>query len=145
MHYHIYCNTKNMNKNHLLAIQEFQKRLSAYCDTTLHTGLSLDIPTESQVKNHHFIFLQEGISSDSSEDFSRRIHVLQHTGTSTVHVIIGYNEKTFFTALPTSEVFQNINYISFTCLSLSNETQTLLFYEQLYRGYTILQGKTYHK
>lgn len=145
MHYHIYCNTKNINTNHSLAIQEFKKRLSAYCEITLHQNLSISFPKDIHSRNHYFIFLQSGVSSLSSEEFANCIHTLQHTGKSTIHVVIGYDENTFYTALSSIPNYDAPLYISLTCSNLSNETKTLLFYEQLYRGYTILQGKTYHK
>lgn len=145
MHYHIYCNAKHMAHNHLLALEEFQKRLSAYCETTLHTSLSLTFPKEMNSHNHQCIYIQNGISSYSSEHFSEYINTLQISGQSIVHVIIGYSETEFYEALSTITDYSTPTYLSLTNCNLSSATKTLLFYEQLYRGYTILIGKTYHK
>lgn len=145
MHYHIYCNTKNMPHNHLLALKEFEKRLSAYCETTFHANISLSFPKECNRHNHQFIYIQNGISSYSSEQFANYINTLQLSGKSTTHVIIGYPESVFYEALSTVADCDSPAYLSLTNYNLSGKTKTLLFYEQLYRGYTILQGKTYHK
>lgn len=145
MHYHIYCNLKSMNRNHLLAIEEFTKRLSAYCETTLHTNVALSFTKDIHRNNHHFVYVNNGPSSYSSEEFSEYINTLQHSGKSTVHIIIGYDESCFYHALSAVADYDTPTYLSLTNCHLSSETKTLLFYEQLYRGYTILQGKTYHK
>lgn len=145
MHYHIYCNCKNISRNHLLAIEEFKKRLSAYCETTLHSNTTLHFSKEINQNNHHFILIQNGPSTYSSEQFADCIHHLQHSGKSTIHVIIGYDEATFFDAIPHVTGYDTPTYFSLTNSMLNTSTKTLLFYEQLYRGYTILQGKTYHK
>ena len=145
MHYHIYCNNKNISTHHLSAIEEFQKRLSAYCETTLHVHISLALPKDLNPTNHHFLFIQSGISTYTSEQFADYINTLQHSGQSTIHVIIGYDESSFYDAISHNADYNIPTYLSLTNCSLSPDTKTLLFYEQLYRGYTILQGKTYHK
>ena len=145
MHYHIYCNQKKLNTNHQSAIEEFQKRLSAYCETTLHINSSLIFPKDINVHNHDFIYINNGISSYSSEEFATFINTCLHNGKSTLHIIIGYNETEFYDAFDASKDYATPSYLSLTNCNLSTDTKTLLFFEQLYRAYTILQGKTYHK
>lgn len=145
MNYHIYCNEKNINTNYILAIEEFKKRLSAYCETSLHVNSTLVLPKDIHAKNHHFIIIQAGISTYSSEQFSSEINALQINGKSTIHVIIGYDDNTCYEQIHQFENCDTPMYMSLSNSALSNETKTLLFYEQLYRAYTILQGKTYHK
>lgn len=144
MHYHVYCNIKNCNKNYQEAIKEFTKRLSAYCDITFHPGTTLAFPKDCSSNNHQFIQIAKGASSYSSEEFAEYIQTLQQSGKSTIHIVVGFSK----------EVFQNVmadfsdcncEHFSITNSSLPSETVALLLYEQLYRGYTILQGKTYHK
>lgn len=144
MHYHVYCNIKNCNGNYQDAIKEFTKRLSAYCDITLHTDTILAFPNDCNANNHQFIRIADGASSYSSEEFAGYIQTLQQSGKSTVHIVIGFSKEVFQNAMAD---FSDCNCKQFaiTSSSLPPETITLLFYEQLYRGYTILQGKTYHK
>ncbi len=145
MHYHIYCNQKNVSNHHALAWKEYQKRLSAYCETSLHLETSLQFTKELQKKNHLLVVLQNGPSTESSEQFANRISQLQSNGKSTIHVCIGYDEGTVCTALSTLTEYDTPMFFSISNSSLSTPTKTLFFYEQLYRAYTILQGKTYHK
>lgn len=145
MHYHIYCKEKGISSNYHAAISEFEKRLSAYCNTTLHADTSLSFPKEITPANHHFIYIRNGLSTYSSKEFSECINKLQQSGKSTFHVVIGFTENEFYEALSPLANYDIPLSFSLTRSSLSWKTLTLLFYEQLYRSYTILQGKTYHK
>lgn len=69
MHYHVYCKEKVISENYKAAISEFEKRLSAYCDIHIHESLTLSFPKETSKTNHHFLFLKEGSSTYSSEEF----------------------------------------------------------------------------
>lgn len=145
MHYHIYCKEKAIEENHREAIAEFEKRLSAYCETDIEVRTSLSFAREVSGLNHHFIYVNNGPSTYSSEEFADFVKELQLSGKSKVHIIIGYTEEELYEALNMVTDYEMPKYISLTRCSLSLKTQTLLFYEQLYRAYTILQGKTYHK
>ena len=145
MRYQIYCNLKTMNIYHHAAIHEFEKRLSAYCSTTLHLSLSLSFPKDTKENNHLFLYISTEPSTYSSEEFAGFLKDIQHSGKSFVHIIIGYSESIFYDALKTLPDNISPLTLSLTRTTLSYETITLLFYEQLYRAYTILLGKTYHK
>lgn len=145
MHYHIYCNKKNITTNHSNALKEFEKRLSTYCTVSLHTTDTLAFPKDMHLANHDFIFVKRGQSSYSSTEFSAFINQLQHSGKSTIHIMIGYDIADFYTAIANYNTALTPHVLSLSQSTLSNDTLTVLFYEQLYRGYTILQGKTYHK
>ena len=144
MHYHVYCNIKNCSKNYQDAIKEFTKRLSVYCDITFHADTTLTFPKDCNKSNHQFIQVATGSSSYSSEEFAECIQTLQQSGKSTVHIVVGFSQETFQTAM-LDFTDCNCEQFSITNSNLPSETVALLLYEQLYRGYTILQGKTYHK
>lgn len=145
MHYHIYCKEKTISPNHKAALSEFEKRLSAYCTTTLHNKISISLPKNLNHNSHHFIFVRNGASTYSSIEFAKCINDIQLSGKSTLHVIIGFSEYELYEALESLPEYYMPLSISLTKNNLSVKTLTLLFYEQLYRSYTILQGKTYHK
>lgn len=145
MHFHIYCNQKSLNENHILAIDEFKKRLSAYCETTLHTSLSITLNSDVSSNNHLFVIVGNGPSTFSSEEFAKQLNSLHLTGKSTIHVFIGYDENLCYNSLSKLTSLDIPMHMSISNSMLSSETKTLLFYEQLYRAHTILQGKTYHK
>lgn len=144
MQYHIYCSQKNIRSNYQAAYAEYQKRLSAYCNTSLHIGGNLADSMEVKRSQHHFILIKPGASTYSSEEFSEYLNRLQ-LSCSTVHITIGFPEAEFYEAIGTVPEPDTVDRIALTKSSLSPEILTLLFYEQLYRGYTISQGKTYHK
>lgn len=144
MHYHVYCNIKNCSRNYKDAIKEFTKRLSAYCDITFHPNTTLVFPKDCNANNHQFIQIVTSPSSYSSEEFSEYIQTLQQSGKSTIHIVVGFSKEVFHDAMA-DFTDCNCEHFSITGSSLPSETVALLLYEQLYRGYTILQGKTYHK
>ena len=144
MQYNFYCNEKKINHNHSMAVAEFVKRLSPYCSVTINTVKALNLKSDFKKNGHYYFILTSGESTYSSVDFSKYIDNLQINGFSTVHIFIGYPEKAFDTLglWETSNSFEKISLFS---SSLSNETALILFLEQLYRSYTIIHGKTYHK
>lgn len=145
MHYHIYCNPAQFSVNYKDAVKEFEKRLSAYCTTTLYLDKQLSFSGNISSGNHLFLQICSGPSSYSSEEFARVIDNFQHSGRSNVHLLIGYSEAECISALSGLFEGEMPSKCSLSACSLPAGTLTLLFYEQLYRSYTILQGKTYHK
>lgn len=145
MRYNIYCNKKNLTKNHKAAIAEFEKRLGSYCDITLSVTTTLTLPKEITKENHHILFLCDGPSTYSSDGFAKYLQKLHLKGTSNFHILIGFSESEGYDAVWSVSKTVTPDRLSLSQITLSAETATLLFYEQLYRAYTILQGKTYHK
>lgn len=145
MRYHIYCNIHNLPANHNAAAKEFTKRLQAYCNTVLHPMPVLDLSKDILGKHHHILFLTDGPSTYSSEEFASCIGNLPLKGISTVHVLIGFPKQAFYEAVLSWPSQPEPDFISLGPAALSCESITILFLEQLYRSYTILQGKTYHK
>lgn len=145
MHYYIYCNSKNFGVNYQDAISEFKKRLSAYCDTTFLLQKKLHFSRNLTSNNNQFLQMVPGSSSYSSEEFAQVIDSLLQSGKSNVHITIGFSDKDLYHALSILSDYMLPDRFSFTKCNLPTDTLALLFYEQLYRGYTILHGKTYHK
>lgn len=145
MHYHIYYNSKIFNTNYQNAISEFSKRLSTYCTTILHSEQNLQFPKNLPPKNHQFLQIVSGPSSYTSEEFAKVIASFQHSGKSNVHILIGFSDEECRLALTALHDYPILTKCSLTKCNLPVATLTLLFYEQLYRSYTIIQGKTYHK
>lgn len=137
MNCHLYINLNNISNNHTAAINEYIKRLTPYCKTDLLTGNNLSLPKDIMKSDHQLIIIKKGPSSLSSTELADYINKLQTTGTSTIHVAIGLSEQSPDNA--------KHRIISISPTDLSIETSTVLFLEQLYRAYTIINGKTYHK
>ena len=145
MTYHIYCHVKSIPSNYTDAIAEFTKRLSAYCTTSLHCTDNLSDCYTEYKDTHTIVWMQAGSSSYTSEEFAAWINALQQQGSSTVHILIGYSSKALNALYEQLGYDAAITFLSLTGFQLSTETVSLMCYEQLYRAYTILQGKTYHK
>lgn len=145
MNYHIYCNQKNIQAHYQDAIAEFSKRLSSYCNTDLHPTTTLSELSRTFKSNHSILWITASQSTYDSMEFADFVSNLQQHGNSTIHIAVGYSNDDL------TELYQQLGYdisvthMSITAFSLSSQTICLLFYEQLYRAYTILQGKTYHK
>lgn len=137
MNCHLYINQNNISSNHRAAINEYIKRLTPYCKTDFVIDSRLTLPKDIEKSNHQLILIKKGLSSLSSTELAEYINKLQTTGTSTIHVTIGYSQQ----EVPNSKQQS----ISISPTDLSNETLSVLFLEQLYRAYTIISGKTYHK
>lgn len=134
-----------MSAHHTEAIQEFTKRLMSYCEATLIVSPNLSFKDSMPETNHQILIVTNGPSTYSSEEFSGYINKLQLSGKSNLHVFIGFSDDDIYNALSYDSPLFPADYISITKSSLSAETLSVLFFEQLYRAYTILQGKTYHK
>lgn len=145
MNYHIFCNTRSLPHNCSDAIHEYTKRLSAYCNTELHCTEYLNDLIRIYKTRQPVFWIQPGISTYSSEDFSNMIDTLQQQGNSTVHILIGYKPDLLTQLYTIPDIDQSLQYMSMTGFQLSDSTVALLLVEQLYRAYTILHGKTYHK
>ena len=145
MHYYIHCHQKNSPDNHKAAIAEFEKRLTAYCNTSLFCEPKLSLPKDIKKDGHQILFICDGPSTYSSESFADYIEQMQAKRCTSLHVFIGYDKFDLFEIMESVSNPETTDTISISRFHLLPETKTLLFYEQLYRGYTILQGKTYHK
>lgn len=142
MHYYIYCNQKKISSFHQEAISEYTKRLSPYCDMHFILSPKEFVPDNFTESNHAIIILKRAASTFSSEEFASYLQKYELSGKSNLHIYAGYTEDEIYSAFSSQN---RIPTLSITKSGLSNETVCTLLYEQIYRAYTILQGKTYHK
>ena len=144
MHYYIYCKENSISKYQQDAISEYTKRLSPYCDIHFIIDTKCTIPHNFSTSNHQVLYIDRSISTYSSISFAKHIEDIESGGKSNLHIYIGYTLNEMYEAYNN---FENITYdvMSITNTNISNITLSILLYEQIYRGYTIIQGKTYHK
>lgn len=131
MNYNIYINKKKISWETTLAVSEYIKRLSAFCNVKINTGAALN-----NLKGYSLFLTSdtEEISTITSEEFADKINIMSVHGISNVNILIGYpHEK------GCDELF------SISSLQLSDEILLIAFTEQLYRAYTINNNITYHK
>ena len=144
MHYYIYCKEQNITIPQKDAIAEYTKRLSAYCDIHFIPDAKCTVPEHFSISNHQILYIEKNLSSYSSLEFAEQIRKFESGGKSNLHLYIGYPYTEFH------KVFADYKDIPVMTMAISNCdlsdcTLSILLYEQIYRGYTIIQGKTYHK
>lgn len=141
MNYQIYLNQKKIWKPDECIMNEFAKRLSAYCKVRhfMVPGVSPDKIIAGHSASSHIRYLQvcPGITTPASEEFAAYMNELRVKGISQVCFFVGYNADTEKTA--------DMDTLSLTSFSLSVGMTGILLYEQLYRSYRILNHQPYHK
>lgn len=141
------------------AIEEYEKRLKAYCrvnfielkDESEGKNLSdkdINIILDKEgkrilekIKERSFIIVLDilGRSIDSVE-FSKRINDIMLDGISSIDFIIGGSLGI------SQEVKDKANYsLSFSKFTFPHKLMKVILMEQIYRAFTIINNKTYHK
>lgn len=141
------------------AIEEYEKRLKAYCrvnfielkDESEEKNLSdkdIDIILDKEgkrilekIKERSFIIVLDilGRSIDSVE-FSKKINDIMLDGISSIDFIIGGSLGI------SQEVKDKANYsLSFSKFTFPHKLMKVILMEQIYRAFTIINNKTYHK
>lgn len=141
------------------AIEEYEKRLKAYCrvnfielkDESKGKNLSdkdIDIILDKEgkrilekIKERSFIIVLDilGRSIDSVE-FSKKINDIMLDGISSIDFIIGGSLGI------SQEVKDKANYsLSFSKFTFPHKLMKVILMEQIYRAFTIINNKTYHK
>lgn len=144
MNYYIYCKDKYMKTAHQDAIKEYGKRLSSYCKIQCIIGAKKIVPDNFTTGNHQIILISKGLSTISSEEFADNIRSMEASGKSNIHIYIGYEQQQLKEAYSSKENV-TLQILSITNSEISNQTLCVLLLEQIYRAYTIIRGKTYHK
>lgn len=145
MRYLIHCSQKKINPHHLSAIREYAKRISAFCATELLLSETLSLPDNISTGKHSLFLVLPGSSNFSSEELADQIQKLQMNGMTNVHFLIGFTETQLYEAYPSISEYLTPVRLCISRFSLSADTCAVMLFEQLYRSYTILQGKAYHK
>ena len=130
---------------------EYLKRLSAFCKVNVvevkeqnhleNPALILEKESEEILKNlKGYIFLCDINSKEySSESFAKKIEGLMQTNSTITFVVGG--------SYGVSEKVRGVcdEKISFSPMTFPHNLFRIMLLEQLYRSFTILNGKSYHK
>ena len=137
------------------AIAEYQKRISSFAKlniievkesiygTSQKDILNAKIEEAENIKKHlsgFVVALEIGGKSFSSEVFAQNIQSLMNQGNSTITFLIGGSygiDKTL-----SDSANQKLSFSKFT---FPHQLMRVILVEQIYRAFTILNGKTYHK
>lgn len=150
---------KIKEKYHKDAINEYTKRLSAYCKLKFIEVSDEKAPENLSIKEEVMVKDKEGIKilsklkktqyvfaldlegkQRSSEEFSDEINNLQLHGKSDLVFIIGGSLGL------SQEVLKNSDQkISFSKMTFPHQMMKVILLEQVYRAFKIMMGEPYHK
>ena len=149
---------KMKEKFFLQGVEEYSKRLSRYANVNiieLKDEPTPDAPTDKkreQILSKEGERIKEKIPKDayiislcvegkqlSSEDFSDILRDVPQTNSNIVFIIGG--------SLGLSEEIKKLSHLrlSFSKMTFPHRLMRLILFEQIYRAFTIIEGKEYHK
>ena len=145
---------KIKEKFYASAIDEYAKRLSRYCTLNIvevkdeategSTAVILDKEAarieEKIPENAKVITLCVEGKQKSSEEFSKYLDNLMVSGTGKIAFIIGGT-----VGLHERIKERSILRLSFSEMTFPHQLMRVVLLEQIYRAFTIIEGKTYHK
>ncbi len=125
------------------AVKEYEKRLSAFCKLTVHEikedSLDASFSSVSAFKGFKVALCIEG-SMLSSEQFADKINNLAVGGTSDIAFVIGGSKGI------SEEIKKLCNFrLSFSKMTFPHQLMRVILLEQIYRAFTIINHKQYHK
>ena len=125
------------------AVKEYEKRLSAFCKLTVQEikedTLDATFTAVSAFKGFKIALCVEG-NMLSSEQLAEKIDNLAIQGTSEIAFIIGGSDGI------AENIKQMCNLrLSFSKMTFPHQLMRVILLEQIYRAFTIINHKQYHK
>ena len=125
------------------AVKEYEKRLSAFCRLTVkeikEDSLNATYSAVSSFKGHKIALCVEG-GMLSSPELARKIDALAVGGVSDIAFVIGGSDGI-------SEEIKKMcdSRLSFSPMTFPHQLMRVILLEQIYRAFTIINHKQYHK
>lgn len=139
MKINIFVEKTKIESDYERAIKEYYKRISPFCklNFTYYTKIS-DILSE-KTKNGYIILIDKTSNLISSNDLSDKIKSVMTYENSTINfVLLNSNISKY-------EFEKYDDCISISKMSISTPLMMIILSEQIYRAFTIINGKSYHK
>ena len=136
---------KKHDKDIVLAIEKYQKRLKKFCDFSWEYVLTSNVDNESmQIEkllktDDQVILLDETGQQINNQDFAEVIESAQNKSTKRLVFIIGGAYGVNYSIIAKANLV-----MSFSKLVFPHQLMRLLLAEQLYRSYSILSDGKYH-
>ena len=149
---------KIKEKYNIQAIDEYRKRLSAYCSLSVVEIPAAKILSDNEkevekykkeeaekilatIKNDSFVItLEINAKQLSSESFAEKINEIEKSGvTELVFIIGGAN------GLDQSVINRSDYGLSFSKMTFTHQMVRIVLLEQIYRGFKILKNEPYHR
>lgn len=137
------------------ALDEYKKRLKAFCHLeiieikdekvtpSVQSGNVVQKESErllSKMADGYFIALDPKGKMMSSEEFSKKIETLKDTGKTPINFIIGGSHGLSDELLKRCDMR-----LSFSPMTFPHQLFRVMLTEQIYRAFTIINHQTYHK
>ena len=135
MTFQIYVAQKKLLFHYQKAIDEYQKRLSAYCNIVLHTGARP--PKADTLTNQAVFLITQGPSTLTSVNLAELVQEITCSGISSLSFFIGYDPQEFQNLPATT--------LSISNLDFSSDLTAMVLFEQIYRSFRIIHHQPYHK
>ena len=138
----ICCGT--LKENYLRnAVKEYEKRLSAFCRLSLREikedSLNAVLPEVSAHKGYKIALCIEG-KMLSSEQLAQKIDKLATDGNSDIAFVIGGSDGLSDDVKKLCDLR-----LSFSPMTFPHQLMRVILLEQIYRAFTIINHKSYHK
>lgn len=125
------------------ALKEYEKRLSAFCKLTVNEikedSLKATLPAVSAFKGTKIALCIEG-KMLSSEELAQKIESLAVNGAHDIAFIIGGSEGLCDDVKNMCDIK-----LSFSKMTFPHQLMRVILLEQIYRAFTIINHKQYHK
>ena len=142
----IVCVGRLKEKYLVAGMQEYLKRLQAYCKVEVYEVADESIPDNCSLANETLIKAKEGrkmldkIKQDDSVELSNKMEKAMISGKSTIAFVIGGSLG------HGEEMLDRANFrLSFSKMTLPHQLMRLVLVEQIYRAFKIMKNETYHK
>lgn len=146
MNISVVCIGKLKEKYWVEAVAEYSKRLTRYCHLSIEELKEDTVAAEGQnilkriKKDSYVITLEIKGGMLSSEALAEKIEQLGVEGKSDITYVIGGSDGL------SKEVSQRADYkLSFSKMTFPHQMMRVFLLEQVYRGFKIIKGETYHK
>lgn len=128
---------------------EYVKRLSPYCDLKIEE--IKESPSDSseeegrailkRIRKEEIVFTLEILGKSlTSEAFAEKINALGMEGKANITFVIGGSEGLSYDVRKRAQMA-----LSFSDMTFPHQMMRVILLEQIYRGFKIIKGETYHK
>lgn len=125
------------------ALKEYEKRLQAFCKLSIQEikedSIEACLPAVSSFKGCRIALCIEG-KMLSSEELAQKIETLAINGTHDIAFVIGGSEGLSDSIKDMCDIR-----LSFSKMTFPHQLMRVILLEQVYRAFTIINHKQYHK
>jgi 23S rRNA (pseudouridine1915-N3)-methyltransferase len=133
MNFKVYIIGDKISKFYSDAIKEYEKRLSRYCKIELISVKNIDQLLKKISDKSYKIVISASGQQISSEELAKKINNFGISGNSDLSIVIGNENIDFDENLAIGPMDMNLG------------LKATIIFEQIYRGYRIINNEPYHK